>query len=161
MSFYPTLMTLHIIFAGIWLINLVTDSVLKNKVKTELKNNSGIQMISLYLQFGNLLGMIGAIGILVSGIVLVSMNPGYGFFDMTSNHWLATKQIITVIILIMIFAVIIPTSKKVRNDIENNLNSGENKNLEENLKKLFKINASINGLVVLNFLFAITHRFIG
>ena len=161
MLFYPTLMTLHIIFAGIWLINLITDSILKNKVKNELKNQSGGQMISLYLTFANLLGMIGAIGILITGILLVSMNPGYGFFDMTSNHWLATKQIIMVVILILIFAIVIPTAKKVRSEIENNLAENSTEDLEKNLTKLFKINASINGLVFLNFIFAITHRFIG
>lgn len=161
MSFYPTLLTLHIIFAGIWLINLVTDSILKNKVKHELKNQSGTQMISLYLSFDNLLGMIGAVGILVTGILLVSMNPGFGFFDMTANHWLATKQIIMVVILILIFTAIIPTAKKIRSEIKNNISESSSEDLQKNLAKLFKINASVNGLVFLNFLLAITHRFIG
>ena len=89
------------------------------------------------------------------------MNPGYGFFDMTSNHWLATKQIIMVVILILIFAAIIPTAKKLSREIESNLNENSNDDLKTNLNKMFKVTASVNGLVVLNLLFALTHRFIG
>ena len=161
MSFYSTFLTLHIIFAGIWLVSLITDPILKIKIKKELENNSGSQMISLYLLFTNVLGIIGSMGILLTGIFLVSVSSGYGFFDMTANHWLATKQIIMVVILLLIFITVIPTAKKVRTNIENSIKENSTEDLKTNLKKLFKINATINGLVFLNFLFAITHRFLG
>ena len=44
---------------------------------------------------------------------------------------------------------------------ENSIKENSTEDLKTNLKKLFKINATINGLVFLNFLFAITHRFLG
>jgi uncharacterized membrane protein len=160
MSFYPTIMTLHIICAGIWLVAFFMDTIFKNKIKSKF-DNPDKQVISLYLLFGNLFGSIGSIGILITGILMVSMNPGYGFFDMTANHWLATKQIIMVIILIIIFAQIVPTGKKLKREIENNLEENSTEELKGNLNKMFKINASVNGLVVLNLLLAITHRFIG
>lgn len=160
MSFYPTLMTIHIICAGIWLVTFFTDTIFKNKIKSSF-DKPDKQMISLYLKFGNLFGSIGSLGILITGIILVSMNPGYGFFDMTSNHWLATKQIIMVVILILIFTQIIPTAKKLNTEIENNLNENSTDELKSNLNKMFKVTASVNGLVVLNLLFALTHRFIG
>lgn len=160
MSFYPTLMTLHIICAGIWLVTFFTDTIFKNKIKSSF-DKPDKQVISLYLKFGNLFGSIGSLGILITGIFLVSMNPGYGFFDMTSNHWLATKQIIMVVILILIFTQIIPTAKKLRTEIENNLKGNSTEELKTNLNKMFKVTASVNGLVVLNLLLALTHRFIG
>ena len=92
---------------------------------------------------------------------MVSMNPGYGFFDMTANHWLATKQVIMVIILVMIFTGIIPTAKKITALTEGNLESGTNDELKNNLQKMFKLTASMNGLVIINLLLALTHRFIG
>jgi len=160
MSFYPTLMTIHIICAGIWLVTFFTDTIFKNKIKSSF-DKPDKQMISLYLKFGNLFGSIGSLGILITGIILVSMNPGYGFFDMTSNHWLATKQIIMVVILILIFTQIIPTAKKLNAVIETNLKENSVEELKSNLNKMFKVTASVNGLMVLNLLFALTHRFIG
>ena len=61
----------------------------------------------------NLFGMIGAIGILITGITMVVQNPAYGFFSMSSNHWLATKQILMVVLLIILGGFIIPTAKKL------------------------------------------------
>ena len=115
MSFYPTIMTLHIICAGIWLVAFIMDIIFKNKIKSKF-DNPDKQVISFYLLFGNLFGSIGSIGILITGILMVSMNPGYGFFDMTANHWLATKQIIMVVILIIIFAQLEPTNKKLKRE---------------------------------------------
>jgi hypothetical protein len=151
MNLYPTYITLHIIFSGIWLAFLIAEPILRKKI------NSGISVkdnTSTYLVLTNLFGIIGTVGILVTGILLV-LNSGYGFFDMSSNHWLATKQIILVVILIMTGAMVIPTAKKIRIEIENNVEELT----QGNLKKLFKANLIINLLVVLNLLFAITHRF--
>ncbi len=81
--YYYTILTLHIVFAGIWLINFATEPVLRWQILTN-KNKSGERkFISLYLTFANLLGMIGAIGILTTGITLV-LNSGYGFFRFSS-----------------------------------------------------------------------------
>src|SRR3989339_1279869 len=80
--YYYTILTLHIVFAGIWLINFATEPVLRWQILTN-KNKSGERkFISLYLTFANLLGMIGAIGILTTGITLV-LNSGYVFFRIT------------------------------------------------------------------------------
>jgi hypothetical protein len=106
--------------------------------------------------------MIGAIGILVTGIALV-LNSSYGFFRMTDNHWLATKQILMVVLLIIIGAVLIPTAKKLRAAIGSDLESGTQITEEgyKTLKKIFTLNLVINIIVLINFLFAITHRYFG
>ena len=151
MNIFPIYITLHIIFAGIWLSFFIIEIFLRSKI------NKGISVkenVSNYLTFANVFGNIGAIGILLTGILLV-VNSGYGFFDMSSNHWLASKQIILVVILIVTFAMVIPNMKKVRKD----LNSDSETLPNGNLKKLFKANLIINILVLLNFIFAITRHF--
>jgi len=107
--------------------------------------------------------MIGAIGILITGIIMVTQNPAYGFFSMSSNHWLATKQILMVILLIILGGFIIPTAKKVRAAIGKDLENQEmiDEAGYKNLQKLFKLNTAINIIVLINFLLAITHRFLG
>ena len=151
MNMFPIYITLHIIFAGIWLSFFIIELVLRSRINKEI---SPKENANNYLVFTNVFGNTGAIGILLTGILLV-VNSGYGFFDMSSNHWLATKQIILVVIFIVIFAMLIPTMGKVREDLKNDSETLPN----NNLKKLFKANLIINILVLLNFLFAITRHF--
>ncbi|MDF1611943.1 MAG: hypothetical protein AB1695_08845 [Stygiobacter sp.] len=152
--FYSSLVTLHIIFAGIWLSNFLVDLFLRKYL------TSSNRILDIYLKIINLLSSFSAVGILTTGILLV-LNSGYGFFRMTDNHWLATKQILMVVLLVVIGAFVIPTAKKLRSSLSNSdsiLNSEESKIY---LKKLLFYNNIINTIVILNFLFAITHRYFG
>ncbi len=151
MNMYPTYITLHILFAGIWLSFFVTEFVLRGRINKEIsvKENA-----SNYLMFTNIFGISGAIGILLTGVLLV-INSGYGFFDMSSNHWLAAKQIILLLILIITFSMVIPTAGEIRRELGKDSESMP----KGNLKKLFRANIIINVLVLVNFLFAITYRF--
>ncbi len=154
---------LHIIFAGMWLINLAVYPILRSIV-VHNKNKSGEKkLIHLYLTFANLFGMIGGLGILVTGIFMVTVNPSYGFFQFTANHWLIAKQILMVILLVILGVKIIPTSKKVRAAIGTDFEKYEplSDEVYNNLNKLFKWNTVINIIVLINFLLAITHNFIG
>jgi hypothetical protein len=65
--------------------------------------------------------------------------------------------------LIILGAFLIPTAKKVRTSIGNDLEKqgGLSEEGYKNLQKLFKLNMIINLIVLINFLFAITHRFFG
>ena len=150
MNMFPIYITLHIIFAGIWLSFFIVELILRSRISKEI---SPRENAANYLTFTNVFGNTGAIGILLTGILLV-VNSGYGFFDMSSNHWLASKQIILVVILIVTFAMVIPTMGKVREDLKNDSQTLP----KSNLKKLFKANLIINILVLLNFLFAITRH---
>ncbi len=150
MNMYPTYITLHILFAGIWLSFFVTELILRGRINKEV---SVKENVSSYLMFTNIFGISGSIGILLTGVLLV-LNSGYGFFDMTGNHWLAAKQIILLLILIIIFSMVIPNAGEIRREL------GKDGDMPKgNLKKLFKANIIINVLVLINFLFAITYRF--
>ncbi len=163
MEYYPTIITLHIIFAGGWIISLITDLFLKRFISKRNGLPDEKILIGLYLSFSNLLGIIGSIGILLTGVIMVIMNPGFGFFQMTANHWLTTKQILMVVLLIVIFAFVIPNAKKLRTSINNEINKqiplGDD--AYRNLRKAYRLNFIINVIVLINFLFAITHRFLG
>ena len=154
MSYYTELKTLHIVFAGMWLIFFAADIVIKQQIENSLSNEIKNKLISLYLKFTNLFGIVGSIGIAFTGIIIVLISSNYGFFDMSSDHWLATKQILFVIILLNTFIRIIPISKKLRTSLE----SGTSEEIERQFTLIKKINLLINILVILNFIFAITHR---
>ena len=159
---YLLIKNLHIVFAGMWLINLAAYPILRGSV-VHNKNKSGEKkFIHLYLTFANLFGMIGGAGILLTGIFMVTDNSLYGFFQFTANHWLAAKQILMVILLVILGVIIIPTSKKVRIAIGSDFEKNEplSEDVYNNLNKLFNWNVVINLIVLINFLLAITHNFI-
>jgi len=160
---YFFILKLHIIFAGIWLINLATDALLRRYIVNNKGKTGEKKLIHLYLTFANLFGMVGALGILITGITMVAENPAYGFFSMGSNHWLATKQILMVVLLVILGAFIIPAAKKVRAAIGKDLENPEMMDGDgyKSLQKLFKLNNAINMIVLINFLLAITHRLFG
>jgi hypothetical protein len=155
MKYYTTYVTLHIIFAGMWLIFFAADIILKRQIENASQFDLKKKLISLYLQFTNLFGIVGSVGIAVTGIIIVILNPSWGFFDMSHAHWLATKQILFVIILLNTFLRIIPAAKKLRDSMEQN----DNEAINNQFKSVTKINLLITILVILNFVFAITHRF--
>lgn len=151
---YNFLLTIHIIAAGVWLSNLIFSSLLSKQLsEINLKSNSFT--VKFYLQYSNILGMVGALLILFTGIFLVVTSSHFGFFDMKSNHWLATKQMIMVVILLLTFLSLIPKAKKLKSVLAGSSDSDG----QSELKAFNKINLILNVLVVINFLLAITHRF--
>ena len=151
MNIYTTYLTLHILFAGIWISFLTIEFVIKGRINKGISVNENT---SMYLMFTNIFGITGSIGILLTGVLLV-VNSGYGFFDMTSNHWLASKQIILVIILLLTFSMVIPTAGDIRAQLKGDAGTPK----QSSLKKIFRANLIINVLVIINLLFAITHQF--
>lgn len=150
---YNFLLTIHIIAAGIWLTNFVFSSLItKHLVKINLKQNA--ELVKFYLQYSNILGMIGSLTILITGVFLVLSSNYFGFFQMSANHWLTSKQIIMVVILLLTFLSLIPKSKKLKAVLAgNNDSDGQNE-----LKAFNKVNLILNILVLINFLFAISHQ---
>lgn len=159
MQYYNTFLAFHILFGGMWLVNLVINAILNKKVKNENDFSARKNIIAVQLVLTKIIGAIGAAGILITGIILVSQNPGFGFFVFSSNHWLVSKQIIMVILLVMIFAMIIPQSKALRTAT---LEAEKmNDDIEQKLSKVNATSLIMNILVVINILFALSHRFMG
>ena len=154
MHVYSFIFTFHIIFAGMWLAFFIADTIFVKYLKSETTISKNIFLT--YLNFTMVFEIIGVIGMLFTGVFMAEANPGYGFFVMTSNHWLATKQIIFVVILLIAFFGVLPKWKKLISIIKS---SSEITSENSTLKALHKFIFIINILVVLNFLFAVTHTF--
>jgi hypothetical protein len=163
MTFHAILLVFHILSAVIWLSILPADLILRQFI-THSKGKTGERkLLSLYLKLTNKAGTFGMLGLLITGIILVSILPYYSFFQFSANHWLATKQVMMVVILIVIFGILIPRAKKVRTELTDDLESSAefSSSFYDRLSKLWSIITIINILVLINFLLAITHRFIG
>ncbi|MCU7493492.1 MAG: hypothetical protein HF308_05255 [Ignavibacteria bacterium] len=156
------LTVIHILSAVVWLGLVPADLVLRKNIKRSRGLAPEKKLISVYLHLVNITGIIGMTGIVITGVILTSILPYYQFFNFSINHWLVTKQVIMVILIVLVFALLIPKAKKVRlalgADTEGRTSLGEE--VYGNLGRLETIITIINVLVLINFLLAVTHRFI-
>jgi hypothetical protein len=152
----------HLLSSVIWLGFLPTEFLLRQAIKNNKGKIGEKKLMSFWLKQINISGMIGSIGILISGILL-SIYLGYGFFKFASgtNHWLYTKQFIMILILIIIGTYVIPNAAKLRRAIGEDLEKPGllSEEAYKNFKNLGKIIFITNFMVLVNFLFAITRRF--
>lgn len=160
MSFQPVITIVHILSAVVWLGYVPADLVLRGAIRKNQGMPGERKLVSAYLQLTNIAGIIGMSGLLLTGIILVSALPYYFFFSFASNHWLAGKQVIMVVLIVLVFAFLIPKARKVRTSIsaENEKTGALSSDLYNNLKSLETIVTIINVLVFINFLLAMTNR---
>lgn len=149
-QFYPLLVLIHLLCAVIWLgffpVEIYLIKSIKKESNSDIKNN----LVQKLLALTNLTGMIGSIGIILTGIFLVLISPLYNFFEMKANHWLTTKQFVILIILVITFALIIPTSKKIKNYSDTN---------SKDFKKFVRWAYTEKILVLINFLLGFLHKY--
>lgn len=161
MTMHAILLVLHIISAVIWLSFLPADMLLRSYILKSHGQPEEKSLINLYLRFANITGIIGMIGILITGIFMVSITPYYRFFDFSANHWLAAKQVIMVFIIIIGGAFMGPAVKDVKTRLNTLQEAGMESDFFRKFNKLSLLFMIMNILVLINFLFAITHRFFG
>ncbi|MCK9425114.1 MAG: hypothetical protein M0Q21_03625 [Ignavibacteriaceae bacterium] len=152
---------IHIISIIVWLGVIPADFLLRKLIREKKGTESEKTLLSFWLKLTNLGGMVGLTGVLVTGI-LMSMTLGYGFFQFASgaNHWLYTKQFLMVIVIILTAAIVIPSGRKVRIEIEKSIaeNSSLSDGTYKNISKLGKVLTATNIIIVLNLLLALTRN---
>ncbi len=162
---YPLLKILHVVSAGLWLSLLIYGIIIRSRINSREGTPTGKELIMTYVATLNPLGIIGSMGILITGIIL-SLQSGMGFFQFAGgggNHWLYTKQFLMVIILILVGAVMIPAAKKLKSEILPSLNDSAplTESATTAYGKLVRVDMSINILVILNILLAFSRYFMG
>jgi uncharacterized membrane protein len=138
---------------GVWITIAFAAPMAKKLIMSDSDSNQGL--ILFFLKYTNIAGMIGSMGLLITGILMVVMNDAYEFFRFSADHWLVTKQLIMLVILWMVFSQIIPTAKKVRAALD----SGVKEDIMASLGKLGKTGQIVTILVVVNLLMAISKNF--
>ncbi len=161
---FGVLSVIHVVSAGLWLSLLIFGFILRGRMAQAKGTPEEKGLILTWISSMNILGIVGSLGVLLTGIIMSVMVDVYGFFKFASgaNHWLYTKQFVMVIILILIGAVMIPTAKKIKGlllpDLKSDRPLGEN--AYALLGKLKRVDISISVLVILNILMAFTRYFL-
>ncbi|MBN8544900.1 MAG: hypothetical protein J0L60_02105 [Ignavibacteria bacterium] len=164
MPLIPILKIVHIVSAGLWLSLLIYGIILRSRINNAKGMPEEKGLILTWISSLNLIGIVGSMGVLLTGLYLSLAIESYGFFKFASgaNHWLYTKQFVMVIILILIGAVMIPSAKKIKGLLLPGLKSDQPLNEEAYtlLGKLKRVDLSINTLVILNILMAFSRYFL-
>lgn len=151
-QFYPFLVFIHILSCIVWLGFLPVEIYLIRSIKKEINQENKKLLIYKLLSLTNLTGMIGAVGILLTGILMVIILPHYNFFEFKANHWLTTKQFIVLFIMIIIFTLIIPISKKIKISLKDNV-------IDSKFNSFIRWNYVEKLMVFISFSLGFFHRF--
>ncbi|MDP4230313.1 MAG: DUF2269 family protein [Bacteroidota bacterium] len=103
---------LHILSATMTLALLPVSIILLGRMKATKGTPAELVTMGNLNLIGKTMGMIGGLGLLVTGGALVGIE-GYKWFSFSEFPWLAWKQTIYVLILIINFALVMPASKKM------------------------------------------------
>lgn len=120
---YNVFLFLHIICASMT-IALMPFSIFMGK-KTKRSKDTPAELYNIQTEFyiSKTLGMIGGIGLLITGGGLAGVGH-YPWFDFTGFPWLAWKQTFYILILAINFALMVPLAKKIMPMIAQRLSIG-------------------------------------
>ena len=109
---YTVFVILHILSAGVW-IGLGVVTVLTNNFRQRAAGTLGeLYLMRLTLICGSVMGNIGGIGILITGPAMAGIH-GLPWFPFGTLPWLAIKQVVFLVVLLITFAIYVPRSKKI------------------------------------------------
>ena len=108
---------LHIVCAGVWVSELVVSFVLRRLAK-RLEDTPAEAWVRIGAgRTAALKGNIGGIGILVSGFSLIGVYR-WGFLGLwaadVTPTWVILKQALFMVALVLVFAVVVPSQRRVR-----------------------------------------------
>lgn len=116
---YQPLVTIHIVSYIIWLISFFLSVFFFFKVKSAQLEKKP-ELVRKERLFSSMTGHLGFLGIFLSGGAMVSIKSGpkWGWFNFDMYSWLAYKQILFFIALIIIGALVMPGSSKLKKMIK-------------------------------------------
>jgi hypothetical protein len=113
----------HIFFASMLLALLPVALIMLGKMKRAEGTPAELTTMSNLNSIGKTLGLIGGIGMLVTGAALAGLQS-YKWFAFSDYPWLAWKQTIYVVILLINFSIVVPASKKMTKLIDEKMAAG-------------------------------------
>jgi hypothetical protein len=109
---YITFKVLHIICASMTLALFPLALWFRSFRSKRMNTPAELTAIGMEFGIGRFMGMIGGLGLLVTGGAMTGIGH-YPWFDYASFPWLAWKQTFYIIILAINFAAMVPVAKKI------------------------------------------------
>ncbi|HEY3873879.1 MAG TPA: hypothetical protein VGM92_00250 [Candidatus Kapabacteria bacterium] len=149
---YNAFVVLHIVSAGAvvgLILNAIIGTSFRKKVAGTPAELGSIRMAAI---MSPILVNIGAIGLLVSGVVMSILQYNSSFFAFNTMPWLAMMQADFVVIMAIVGALIAPNGKKVLAMAETELKipmSGASDGLRKLVRKQYKLTMLVGLLTLL------------
>jgi len=110
---YTVFVILHLISVGV-IIGLITTMIIGTALRKKVKGTPAeIASIRMGAITAPIMANIGSNGLLITGIVMTLLQ--YSFFPYGTFPWLAIKQTVFVVILLISFTMLMPRGKKILN----------------------------------------------
>lgn len=100
----------HLLFVIIWFSYAPVELMLRRLLMKTDDTPPFLKVLDSYLRIGNQTGIVGLVGVLITGIIL-TIEGQYGFF---ATEWIAVKQGIMLLIMALTFGRIIPFAARLR-----------------------------------------------
>lgn len=149
---YDTFLDIHIFSYLIWLLAFAGSLYYYFRI---VKSADAAYQRTLIVRERKLTSMgahIGVVGILISGGAMVSLpsGPQWGWFPFEAYPWLAIKQVIFCVILVIVFGISIPVGVKLKKLMKSADTDTVNDQERQQWKKAWLISLAVYLLVVVN-----------
>ena len=114
----------HVLFASMTLGLMPVGIIMMGRMKKAQGTPAEMATMGNMLALGKTMGMLGALGLLITGGALVGIES-YKWFSFSDFPWLAWKQTAFTLILIVSLGLVMPASKKMGGLIAARMASGE------------------------------------
>lgn len=110
---YTAIVVLHLLSVGV-IVGLITQAIIGTALRKKVTGTPAeIASIRMGAIVSPIMANIGSNGLLITGIIMTLMQ--WSFFSYSTLPWLAIKQTIFVIILLISFTSLMPRGKKILN----------------------------------------------
>jgi uncharacterized membrane protein len=108
------LLILHIIFAGLWMAQFPIVLIFSRAIAAQANRPAGVTLLHMQIRLQSIMGMLAGVGILVTGLGLTFVSR-WGVVNIGgfTPDWLLVKQIVYSVLLVIVFAGIMPASRRL------------------------------------------------
>ncbi|TNE73305.1 hypothetical protein EP331_04810 [bacterium] len=154
---YEPLKYIHIASYIIWLLSFFGSVYFFFKIRSATSDGKP-QLMRKERLISSMGGHLGFLGIFLSGGAMVSIKSGpkWGWFNFTDFAWLAWKQVFFFVALVIIGALVMPGSAKIKRLVANN---GSLDEIEQLWTKTFFFSLLVYVIVFINTLLGLEKPF--
>lgn len=154
---YPFILNIHIISYLIWIFSFFGSMYFFFKIRNTTTGSKPDLMRKERL-VSTIGGHLGFLGIFITGGIMVSLKSGprMGWFNFAEHGWLAWKQVLFIIAIILIFAFVMPGSAKLKRAINERVDLNK---IEKIWSKTFFFSLMVYVIVLINTILGINKPF--
>jgi uncharacterized membrane protein len=146
---YHIFLGIHILSAIAWLLAFLISLFWAFRVLRTPQTAQEKQFMLSERKITSIGAHFGAVGILITGSVISSIGPAWGWFPFHIFTWLAVKQLVFIAILILV-AFSVKTSTAFKKQIRGENSEIVSKQARQKWKRTYMISIAVYLLVVLN-----------